>query len=353
MKPTPPESLPESVEKKLLAEWFWIDRWDGSSAVLLPMEAQGIYRAMLSQAWRRGAALPADLEEVQLLIRCKPSEWARSWPRVQKYWRLQDGLLVNDTQREVYAVALAKALAESKKGRDAANKRWGNHPEDDQAPDDTHAMPGHMPEQCPPSPSPDPSRTPNGHPPPTPPSREGRSRSSSRGTAAVPRGEVLAWTETLAAEMIAAGGEATRNWKRDVKRKLEGQGLERGVETVRRWIEKQRERVRSEAEEHQAAAAVRALVRRARSTGREEWAAVLAQLEARLDKHQLYSWIRPMAPLGIVDDGNGAELVLGVLSAQTLGWIERNYLKAITEAIAAAGLALVPHLVVPPADIAE
>jgi len=90
------------VTDKLLAEWFWIDRWDGSRAVLLPMEAQGIYRAMLSQAWRRGAKLPVDLDEVQILIRCRPSEWARSWPLVAPFWIERDGHLVNETQIEVY-----------------------------------------------------------------------------------------------------------------------------------------------------------------------------------------------------------------------------------------------------------
>jgi len=70
---------------KMLAEWFWVDRWDGSSASLLPMEAQGIYRSLLSQAWRRGARLPNDPEQLQLLIRCRPSEWARSWPIMAPY----------------------------------------------------------------------------------------------------------------------------------------------------------------------------------------------------------------------------------------------------------------------------
>jgi hypothetical protein len=33
---------------KLLAEWFWIDRWNGSTGFLLPMEARGVYREMLT-----------------------------------------------------------------------------------------------------------------------------------------------------------------------------------------------------------------------------------------------------------------------------------------------------------------
>ena len=42
---------------KLLAEWFWTDRWQGSSGFLLPLEARGLYREMLTQAWQRGGRL--------------------------------------------------------------------------------------------------------------------------------------------------------------------------------------------------------------------------------------------------------------------------------------------------------
>ena len=51
--------------EKLLAEWFWIDRWMGSSAFGLPIEIRGLYREMLSQAWRRGARLPNDHEQIK------------------------------------------------------------------------------------------------------------------------------------------------------------------------------------------------------------------------------------------------------------------------------------------------
>lgn len=88
---------------KLLAEWFWTDRWDGSSAALLPLEARGLYREMLTQAWRRGARLPNDPEAIRRAVRATEEEWARCWPRVEKYWRVDGDALVNDTQVEVFS----------------------------------------------------------------------------------------------------------------------------------------------------------------------------------------------------------------------------------------------------------
>lgn len=90
---------------KLLAEWFWTDRWMGSSAFLLPMEARGLYREMLTQAWRRGARLPNDPEAIRRATGTTDAEWERSWPKIKRYWRTDGDNLVNDTQLEVFASA--------------------------------------------------------------------------------------------------------------------------------------------------------------------------------------------------------------------------------------------------------
>lgn len=79
---------------KLLAEWFWIDRWMGSSAFLLPMEARGLYREMLSQAWRRGAQLPNDHDQIRRAVGATVGEWRRGWPKVKPFWRVSGGLLI-------------------------------------------------------------------------------------------------------------------------------------------------------------------------------------------------------------------------------------------------------------------
>lgn len=113
---------------KLLAEWFWIDRWMGSSGFLLPMEPRGLYREMLTQAWRRGAALPNDHEAIRRATGCSDEEWERCWPKIAKFWKVAPGglELVNETQMEVYADALGikmRAQARAQAGAQAMLKR--------------------------------------------------------------------------------------------------------------------------------------------------------------------------------------------------------------------------------------
>lgn len=115
------------MTEKLLAEWFWIDRWMGSSAFLLPMEARGVYREMLTQAWRRGAQLPNDHEAIRRAIGATLKEWRRSWPLIERFWNEEDGFLVNGTQQQVYADAKVKqenASTRGKKGAQAKHERY-------------------------------------------------------------------------------------------------------------------------------------------------------------------------------------------------------------------------------------
>lgn len=109
---------------KLLAEWFWADRWIGSSAFLLPIEHRGLYREMLTQAWRRGARLPADEETIRRAIACTPEEWERCWPAIKPYWRREGEYLVNDTQLEVYADSVQRTERASERGSKGAAARW-------------------------------------------------------------------------------------------------------------------------------------------------------------------------------------------------------------------------------------
>ena len=111
---------------KLLAEWFWTDRWVGSSAFLLPMEARGVYREMLTQSWRRGAQLPNDHEAIRRAIGATVGEWRRAWPAVEKFWRVDGDVLVNDTQLEVYGATRALTAARSRAGKAGNVTRWGS-----------------------------------------------------------------------------------------------------------------------------------------------------------------------------------------------------------------------------------
>lgn len=144
---------------KLLAEWFWTDRWMGSSAFLLPMEARGLYREMLTQAWRRGARLPNNHEAIRRATGCTDAEWSRNWPQIEHYWRIGEGnTLVNDTQLKVYTDATAMSGFARDRARKAANTRWGHDTGNAQA--SSRAML----DECTPSLSlslsPDPSQTP-------------------------------------------------------------------------------------------------------------------------------------------------------------------------------------------------
>lgn len=124
---TPRAAGGSDVIDKLLAEWFWTDRWTGSSGFLLPLEARGLYREMLTQAWRRRAQLPADYETIRRAIGATEAEWTRSWPAVEAYWRrTTEGTLVNDTQVEIFNEAQARAVTNNARATKAARARWGN-----------------------------------------------------------------------------------------------------------------------------------------------------------------------------------------------------------------------------------
>lgn len=114
---------PSKHDRKLLAEWFWTDRWTGSSAFSLSLEARGLYREMLTQAWRRGGRLPNDDVAIQRLVGATRSEWRRCWPIVRRYWRVSHDSLVNDTQLEIWTKALTAQQRASDRGKKGAAKR--------------------------------------------------------------------------------------------------------------------------------------------------------------------------------------------------------------------------------------
>lgn len=108
---------------KLLAEWFWTDRWMGSSAFLLPLEPRGLYREMLTQAWRRGGKLPNDHEAIRRAVGCTAAEWRRCWPKIESYWQVCGEFLSNQTQSDVIESALAKHASAVDRGRKGAEEK--------------------------------------------------------------------------------------------------------------------------------------------------------------------------------------------------------------------------------------
>lgn len=132
--------------EKLLAEWFWADRWSGSSAFGLKIAARGLYREMLTQAWRRGARLPNDPDQIMRFTGVTLGEWKRSWPLVKRFWKVDGDWLVNETQQEVYSDALGRAERASQRGLRGAQAKLKQCSSDAQA----------FLEDKPPSPSPSP-----------------------------------------------------------------------------------------------------------------------------------------------------------------------------------------------------
>jgi uncharacterized protein YdaU (DUF1376 family) len=110
---------------KMLGEMFWVDRWTGSSAFLLPLEARGLYREMLSQAWRRGAQLPNDPDAIKRAVGATEAEWARAWPLVRSYWHVDGDVIVNPTQRRLYAEAQSMSQRATERGKKGSLVRWG------------------------------------------------------------------------------------------------------------------------------------------------------------------------------------------------------------------------------------
>jgi len=151
----------------MLAEWFWTDRWTGSDGWLLPLAARGLYREMLSQAWKRGGSLPNDYAAIRALCNVSEADWAGVWPAVEPFWKVVDGRMVNDTQLEVYADSTGRKESKIRggKARAAAAERSGGRFTPAHPPAET---PAGEPAQTnktapaddqPPSPSPSPSPT--------------------------------------------------------------------------------------------------------------------------------------------------------------------------------------------------
>ncbi len=154
---------------KFLAEWFWVDRWMGSSAFLLSIELRGLYREMLSQAWLREARLPNNHEAIRRVTGCTAEEWNRCWPHIERYWHVDGPFLVNLTQIEIYRETIDLSAKRSQAGKQGAEARWHRNSKPHgkingktvtKQPSPGYVMANGMAKPCPPSPSPSPSPIP-------------------------------------------------------------------------------------------------------------------------------------------------------------------------------------------------
>lgn len=204
---TEPRELP-----KMLAEVFWCDRWTGSSAFLLPLLARGLYREMLSQAWRRGAQLPADHAAIRRACGCSESEWRRAWPLVERYWQVDGDVIFNPTQRQIYSDALERHRRLTERAAAGGRGKAARHLLKQEA-SNAQAMPDGVPEACPLSLSLD---------------------VTGLGTAPLPRrfspaGQASPWKRTVAiAHAVMDSVSDSREWSAEVKARCAQQGIPYG-----------------------------------------------------------------------------------------------------------------------------
>jgi uncharacterized protein YdaU (DUF1376 family) len=108
------------------AAWWWIDRWRKSTAFLsMTVEEQGIYRNLLDGMWLFEGAIPdASLFAIS---GANATAWERSWPTVQKWFRLTDKGWVNDTALEVMKKTKHVQSVRGVAGKAGARARWQAH----------------------------------------------------------------------------------------------------------------------------------------------------------------------------------------------------------------------------------
>lgn len=110
---------------KMLAAWWWIDRWRKSTAYTdMTLEQQGAYRNLIDELWLREGVLPDD-ERVLARASGDPVAWPSMRDVVMsRFYRAIDGWR-NETHDEVFSqTKIYQSLAEQRKeaGREGGRR---------------------------------------------------------------------------------------------------------------------------------------------------------------------------------------------------------------------------------------
>jgi len=111
------------VPKPLPYYPFYVDDFDEDPNVLaMNLSEVGLYILALNESWKRGS-IPSDPAALAIMIRRKPAEVKRAWPKVEPCWIkcAYPGRLVNPRQERERASALEK----SAKASLSAQSRYG------------------------------------------------------------------------------------------------------------------------------------------------------------------------------------------------------------------------------------
>lgn len=109
----------------------WMPLWIGAylaDTMHLSTVQHGAYLLLLMAYWRAGAALPDDDEELRAIARCDASEWKRVRPKVEKFFRVENGAWWHKRVEAELASADNRKQAAAERAEKAAAARWKDKP---------------------------------------------------------------------------------------------------------------------------------------------------------------------------------------------------------------------------------
>ena len=111
------------MSKRLRYFPMYVDEFDDDPNVLrMDLETVGLYLLCLNESWKRGS-IPADPEELAILIRRRASAVIPAWEKLKHCWiEKEPGRLVNQRQEKERLVAAGKI----EQARTAAKTRWSD-----------------------------------------------------------------------------------------------------------------------------------------------------------------------------------------------------------------------------------
>lgn len=163
------------------AQWWWIDRWQKSTAYKdMTLAEQGAYRNLLDELCLRDGVIPND-ERILARISGGPFEWSAVRERVMARFVLTERGWTHPTHDEVAAQSKSYRDAQTSAGRarasraprDARGRLQPAGPDRVQPAGPAGWAGNHQPSDQPPSPSPSPEQTQTQMAPPPPPAPQG------------------------------------------------------------------------------------------------------------------------------------------------------------------------------------
>jgi uncharacterized protein YdaU (DUF1376 family) len=146
-----------TAEKPLVVLPLYARDWLTGTRLMTPSE-RGIYMDLLCYQWELGA-LPADPEDLALLIGCRLEEFKRAWLKVAPKFQTVDGQLSNVRLESERRKAEAQRARRRAGAEETNRKRWASESLSDAPSDSLSDAPSESPSVSPPTPTPTPTPT--------------------------------------------------------------------------------------------------------------------------------------------------------------------------------------------------